>query len=48
VHQGEVSYPGGLPDALDAQQLEAGYALFCSAVATTNLTIELVQPDFER
>ncbi|MCP4333348.1 MAG: 2Fe-2S iron-sulfur cluster binding domain-containing protein [Gammaproteobacteria bacterium] len=43
---GEVSYPGGQPDALSEQQVEAGYALFCSAFASSDLTIELLVPEF--
>jgi CDP-4-dehydro-6-deoxyglucose reductase len=44
--EGEVEYPRGLPDALSAEQHDCGYALFCSAYAVSNLTIELMQPDF--
>ncbi len=43
---GEISYPGGQPDALSRQQVEAGYALFCSAFASSDLTIELIVPEF--
>ena len=43
---GEVSYPGGQPDALSIEQFAQGYALFCSAYATSDLTIELIQPEF--
>jgi CDP-4-dehydro-6-deoxyglucose reductase len=43
---GEVEYPQGLPDALSRQQHEAGYALFCSAQATSDLLIELIEPEF--
>lgn len=45
---GEVTYPRGQPDALSTQQRDAGYALFCSAYAVSNLTIELIQPEFPR
>ena len=45
---GEVIYPRGQPDALSTQQRDAGYALFCSAYAVSNLTIELIQPEFSR
>jgi CDP-4-dehydro-6-deoxyglucose reductase len=45
--EGEVSYPRGQPDALNAQQARDGYALFCSAVAKSDLVIELLQPVFE-
>jgi len=44
--EGEISYPRGQPDALDAQQVRDGYALFCSAVAKSDLVIELIQPEF--
>jgi len=44
---GVVSYPGGQPDALSGQEMEAGYALFCSAFAASDLIIELLVPEFE-
>jgi CDP-4-dehydro-6-deoxyglucose reductase len=43
---GEIEYPKGLPDALSQQQQVAGYALFCSARAASDLVIELVEPEF--
>jgi hypothetical protein len=43
---GEIEYPKGLPDALDQQQHAAGYALFCSAQAASDLIIELIEPEF--
>jgi len=46
LQQGEIHYPAGLPDAISAAQVEAGYVLFCSAYATTDLTIELMAPEF--
>jgi CDP-4-dehydro-6-deoxyglucose reductase len=46
--EGEVDYPQGQPDALSAQQRDSGYALFCSAYPVSNLTIELMQPEFPR
>lgn len=46
VVTGEVAYPNGQPDALDAGREQAGYALCCSARAITDLTIELLQPVF--
>lgn len=46
LHQGEIKYPEGLPDAITAAQAEAGYVLFCSAYATSDLTIELIEPEF--
>ena len=48
VLQGEIEYPDGPPEALDAQQLAQGYVLFCSAFARTNLTIELSLPKLLR
>jgi CDP-4-dehydro-6-deoxyglucose reductase len=45
---GEITYPRGRPEALSAAQNEAGYALFCSAYALSDLTIELLQPEFSR
>lgn len=44
--KGEVGYPQGAPEALSAAQCESGYALFCSAYAASDLTIELIQPEF--
>ena len=43
---GEIEYPKGLPDALNRQRHAAGYALFCSARAVSDLVIELVEPKF--
>jgi CDP-4-dehydro-6-deoxyglucose reductase len=43
---GAVEYPEGLPDALSTEQQDSGFALFCSAYAVSNLTIELIQPEF--
>jgi len=48
LQAGEVSYPQGRPEALSAEQSDAGYALFCSAYAVSDLTIELLQPEFPR
>jgi len=45
---GEVTYPQGQPEALSCEQSEAGYALFCSAYALSDLTIELIPPEFPR
>jgi len=45
---GEVSCPRGQPEALNEQQVAAGYALFCSAFANSDLTIELLTPEFTR
>ena len=41
---GQVDYPDGFPDALSARESEAGFALFCSARALSDLTIELAPP----
>jgi len=46
LQQGEIQYPAGLPDAITAGQAEAGYVLFCSAYAASDLTIELIEPEF--
>ncbi len=46
VIDGNVGYPRGLPDALDANEAEQGYALFCSAFAESDLVIELLRPEF--
>jgi len=43
---GEIEYPEGLPDALSQQQHAAGFALFCSAHATSDLVIELTEAEF--
>ena len=45
---GEVNYPRGQPDALSTEQRDGGYVLFCSAYAVSNLTLELIQPEFPR
>ena len=44
--EGEVSYPQGPPDALSVAERDSGYALFCSAFAISDLTIELLPADF--
>jgi len=41
-----VEYSAGLPDAISSKQADAGYVLFCSAYPRSDLTIELVEPDF--
>ena len=43
---GRVEYPRGMPAALEQADADAGYVLFCSAHAVTDLTIELLPPDF--
>jgi hypothetical protein len=35
-----------LPQALSAAESESGLVLFCSAFAVTDLTIELIEPEF--
>ncbi len=44
LHQGEIAYPNGQPDAISEAQTEQGYALFCSAFALSDLSIELIDP----
>ena len=39
--EGEVTYPEGPPDALSSADQDAGYVLFCSAYAVSDLVIEL-------
>ncbi len=38
--EGTVSYPDGLPDGLSEDDYNKGYALFCQAVATSDLVIQ--------
>ena len=45
--EGNVQYPKGRPDALSHAQQDAGYALFCSALAVSDLVIELCPPTFD-
>ena len=44
--EGEVVYPKGRPDALDAATEQAGFALCCSAYPVSDLVIELLKPEF--
>jgi len=46
VIEGEVVYPGGQPRAITAADMQAGLTLFCSAYAVSDLTIELLAPEF--
>jgi CDP-4-dehydro-6-deoxyglucose reductase len=46
VVDGEIAYPGGLPQAISVPEAESGLALFCSAFAVSDLTIELLEPEF--
>ena len=41
ILEGQVAYPGGTPDALIPEELDAGYVLFCSAQPRSNLLIKL-------
>lgn len=43
---GEVTYPDGLPDALSEEDAAAGKALFCKAVAKTDLEIQV--PEYRK
>ncbi|MDH3218493.1 MAG: 2Fe-2S iron-sulfur cluster-binding protein [Gammaproteobacteria bacterium] len=45
VLMGEIRYPNGLPQAITDSENRAGYALFCSALAASDLTIELATPN---
>jgi CDP-4-dehydro-6-deoxyglucose reductase len=46
VLDGEISYPGGMPQALSEAESASGMVLFCSAYAESDLTIELLAPEF--
>jgi len=46
VIEGEVVYPRGRPQAITADDTRAGLTLFCSAFAVSDLTIELLAPEF--
>jgi CDP-4-dehydro-6-deoxyglucose reductase len=48
VLSGEITYPHGFPDAISAAEGSAGYVLFCSAHATSDLEIELLPPPFNQ
>ena len=41
VVKGEVEYPDGLPDALSEEDRARGKALFCKAIATSDLVIKV-------
>lgn len=43
---GDITYPGGLPDAIGDAEAEAGQVLFCSAYAGSDLVIEILKPEF--
>ena len=46
IHSGQVAYPDGLPMALGEDDAEEGKALFCQAVAKSDLTIHI--PEIKR
>ncbi|MFT5218903.1 MAG: CDP-4-dehydro-6-deoxyglucose reductase [Planctomycetota bacterium] len=41
---GKITYKNGFPDAITAEDAEAGFVLFCSAYPESDLLIEIVQP----
>lgn len=41
VLEGEIDYPGGFPEAISREEAATGLALFCSAHASSDLTIKL-------
>jgi len=46
VIAGEIVYPNGVPAAISAAEVKQGQVLFCSAYATSDLTIEILKPVF--
>ena len=46
VIDGEIDYPGGFPQAISREESDSGLALFCSAFAVSDLTIEILKPEF--
>jgi len=46
VIAGEIVYPNGIPTAISAAEVKQGQVLFCSAYATSDLTIEISKPVF--
>ena len=46
VLEGQVTYPAGMPAAIDSAEAADGRALFCSAHAITDLVIELPESPF--
>ena len=46
VLDGEVCYPKGLPPAISETESQSGLVLFCSAVPASDMTIELLAPEF--
>ncbi|NCF81474.1 MAG: 2Fe-2S iron-sulfur cluster binding domain-containing protein [Proteobacteria bacterium] len=47
VLEGEVHYPGGVPKSLTSLDAAQGFALLCTAHATSNLRIEVEEIDSE-
>ncbi|MCP4390781.1 MAG: 2Fe-2S iron-sulfur cluster binding domain-containing protein [Gammaproteobacteria bacterium] len=43
---GDITYPGGLPDAIGDAETEVGQVLFCIAYAGSDLVIEILKPEF--
>ncbi len=39
--EGEIQYPEGQPDAIDQAEIEKGIAVFCKAVPTSDVTIQV-------
>lgn len=46
VLDGKIDYPNGQPQAITPAESESGLVLFCSAFAGSDLTIELLAPEF--
>jgi len=46
VIAGEITYPDGLPDAINSAEVKAGQVLFCSAYARSDLIFEIRKPEF--
>jgi len=42
---GRIEYPDGPPEALNSADMTAGYVLFCSALARSDLSIEICPPE---
>ena len=48
VLEGELDYGGGLPPALDDQDVAAGFGLFCQAYAKSDLVLEVKEVETPR
>ena len=46
VHTGKITYPAGRPDASSETEVNDGQVLFCSAYPVSDLTIEILEPEF--